>query len=220
MPKQKDLKRLIRARMEKTGEAYTAARLHIVRQKPSDESDLEKRAGMSSRAITKATGRTWAEWVKLLDRAGAASKPHREIASHVSSLGTPDWWSQGVTVGYERIRGLRDRGQRRGGGFEATKSRTFPVSVEKLFEAFANARKRRRWLDEKVTIKSATPPKYMRITWTDGRPVVLGFLPKRGARGDKSSVAIAHGKLPDKAAAEAVKKEWAARFDRLGELLS
>jgi uncharacterized protein YndB with AHSA1/START domain len=128
-----------------------------------------------------------------------------------------------VTVGYERIRGLRDRGQRRGGGYEATKSRTFPVSVEQLFEAFANARKRRRWLEEKVTVKSATPPKYMRLTWTDGRPVVVGFLPKRNTKGAKtarSSVAIAHGKLPDKAAADAVKKEWAARFDRLGELLS
>src|SRR5438270_678656 len=30
MPRQKDLKRLVRARMKKTGEAYTAARMHII----------------------------------------------------------------------------------------------------------------------------------------------------------------------------------------------
>jgi len=216
MPKQKDLKRLIRVRMQKTGEAYTAARLRVL-QKPEPEADLAKRAGMSDASIAKATGRGWAEWVKRLDRAGAASKPHREIVAFVSSLDTPDWWSQMVTVGYERIRGLRDRGQRRGGGYEATKSRTFPVPVEELFEAFANARKRSRWLPAKVTVKSSTPTKYMRMTWTDGRPVALGFLPKGTA---KSSVAIAHGKLPDRSAAEAVKKEWAVLFDRLGELLA
>ena len=30
MPSQKDLKKIVRARMEKTGEAYTAARLHRI----------------------------------------------------------------------------------------------------------------------------------------------------------------------------------------------
>jgi hypothetical protein len=222
MPKQKDLKRLIRVRMQKTGEAYTAARLQVL-QKPefnADPADLAKRAGMSDASIAKATGRGWAEWVKRLDRAGAVSKPHREIVAHVSSLGVSDWWAQGVTVGYERIRGLRDRGQRRGGGYEANKSRTFQVPVEELFEAFANARKRRRWLPAAVTVKSSTPPKYMRMTWTDGRPVVIGFLSKGTAKSAKSMVAITHEKLPDKSSAEAVKKEWAGLFDRLGELLS
>ena len=32
MPRQKDLKRLVRARMEKTGEAYTAARAQVLRK--------------------------------------------------------------------------------------------------------------------------------------------------------------------------------------------
>jgi hypothetical protein len=216
MPKQKDLKRLIRSRMLKTGEAYTAARLRVL-QKPEPDADLAGRAGMSDASIAKATGRAWAEWVKVLDRAGAASKPHREIVAHVSSLGVPDWWSQMVTVGFERIRGLRDRGQRRGGGYEATKSRTFGVPVDELFEAFANARKRGRWLPVKVTVTSSTPPKYMRMKWPDGAPIQVGFLPKGKS---KSSVAIAHCKIPDKPAAEAVKKEWAAFFDRLGELLA
>src|SRR5438445_11667536 len=104
MPKQKDLKRIVRTRMQKTGESYTAARLQIVKKKEADYAEL---AGMSEAAIKKATGRPWAEWVKLLDAAGASSKPHRDIARHVSSLGVPDWWSQTLTVGYERIRGLR-----------------------------------------------------------------------------------------------------------------
>ncbi|HEX9406497.1 MAG TPA: hypothetical protein VF975_04220 [Thermoanaerobaculia bacterium] len=69
------------------------------------------------------------DWVKMLDAAGAMSKPHRDIAKYVSSLGTPSWWSPMITVAYERIRGLRDKSQRRGGGYEAGKRK---VSAEKM----------------------------------------------------------------------------------------
>ena len=216
MPKQKDLKRLVRTRMQKTGEAYTAARLHILKRKESAP-DFAAVAGMSDASVRKATGRTWAQWVELLDGAKSAEKPHREIARHVSSLGTPSWWSQMVTVGYERVRGLRDRGQRRGGSYESSKSRTFAVPVSKLYEAFANARKRGRWLPVKVTLRSSTPGKRMRFTWGDGTIVVFEFMAKGSA---KSAVAVGHLKLPDKAAADAMKKSWSERFDRLGEFLS
>jgi uncharacterized protein YndB with AHSA1/START domain len=215
MPKQKDLKRLIRTRMKKTGEAYTAARLHLIRKEPAP--DYGAAAGLSDASVTKATGRTWAQWVALLDKAKAAEKPHPEIARFVSSLGTASWWTQMVTVGYERIRGLRERGQRRGGAHEASKSRTFHFPVGTLFDAFANDRRRRKWLPVKIVVRSATPKKRMRITWEDGTVVVLEFMSKGAA---KSVVALAHQKLPDKAAAEAMKKAWSEHFDRLGEFLS
>jgi hypothetical protein len=216
MPRQKDLKRLVRARMQKTGESYTAARLHVVRKKETAVNYAEL-AGMSDASVKKQTGRDWAEWVRVLDGINAAEKPHREIARYVSSIGTPDWWSQTVTVGYERIRGLRDRGQRRGGGYEASKSRTFAVPVSKLFDAFANARRRKRWLPDKVNVRSATPPKRMRIRMEDDTVVEIGFYPKGDA---KSSVAIQHMKLPDKSSAQKMKAWWAERFDALAESLS
>ena len=143
MPKQKDLKRLVRSRMQKTGEAYTAARLQLLKKK-SPQPDLARLAGMSDAVVGRKTGRTWAEWVETLDAARAAELPHREIAKYVSSLGTPSWWTQMVTVGYERIRGLRAKGQQRSGAYQISRSRTFPVPVETLFNAFVNARTRRR----------------------------------------------------------------------------
>jgi hypothetical protein len=66
-----------------------------------------------------------------------------------------------VTVGYERIRGLRDRGQRRGGEYEATKSRTFNIPVERLFDAFANARIRRRWYAPSGEVRVEDPDAYV-----------------------------------------------------------
>jgi hypothetical protein len=129
----------------------------------------------------------------------------------------PDWWSQMVTVGYERIKGLRARGQRRDGSYEATKSRTFAVPVATLFDAWANARRRNAWLGERVTIRTATAPKSLRIGWSDGSIVAVGFYPKGTSR---SSVAVQHAKLPDRDTAERLKQFWTARLDALGDALA
>ncbi|MFO0983529.1 MAG: hypothetical protein U1E76_17660 [Planctomycetota bacterium] len=215
MPENKDFKRLVRARMQKTGEAYTIARLRLKRQnEPS--ADLAARAGMSDASVRKQTGRSWNDWVALLDAAGAAAMPHRDIARHVSSLGMPDWWSQMVTVGYERIRGLRAKGQRRDGGYEISKSRTYHVPLARLYQAFANARIRTRWLPVKIAVRTATPARTMRLTWEDGTVVAIGFTARGTA---KSAVALSHLKLPDRTAAEAMKRTWTLYLDRLGELL-
>ncbi|HVE72130.1 MAG TPA: hypothetical protein VNI54_12240 [Thermoanaerobaculia bacterium] len=214
MTKQKDLKRVVRTRMQKTGESYTAARQQLLNKK-EPAVDFAALAGMSDDKVAEKTGRTWAQWVRVLDSVKAAEKPHREIAEYVSSLGTPDWWSQTVTVGYERIRGLRDRGQRRGGNYEASKSRTYPVSLARLFDAFANDDFRAQWLPES-SVRSKTKDKRLRLEWHDGTVVAVEFLSKGPA---KTSVAIAHLKLKSKAAADAIKKEWAGYFDRLAELL-
>lgn len=215
MPKQKDLKRIVRSRMQKTGESYTAARQQVLKKKESAP-DYAILAGMSDVSVEKRTGRNWAEWVRTLDAARMTEKSHREIAQYVSSVGTPDWWSQMVSVGYERIRGLRDRGQRRGGSYEISKSRTFAVPVKKLYSAFANARTRARWLPEiEIKVRTATPNKTMRLGWENDQLVQLYFVDK----GARSSVAAQHSKLPDKASADRLKTWWGERFDALSEIL-
>ena len=171
---------------------------------------------MSDEAVKKATGRDWTAWVKTLDAAQASDKPHREIAGYVSSLGTPDWWSQMVTVGYERIRGLREKGQRRGGGYEANKSRTFAVPIAKLFETIVSASKRKKWMPIAMKVRTSTPNKTIRVSFDDGTLAQFYFLDK----GAKSTVAVQHQKLADKDAVNATKQWWAERFDALAELLS
>ncbi len=216
MPKQKDLKRLVRSRKERTGEAYTAARAQIVRKK-EPAPNYSEIAGRTDAVMKKQTGRDWAEWLKILDAQKAAEKPHGEIAQYVVSLGTPNWWSQTVTVGYERIRGLRDRGQRRGGAYEATKSRTVPVAISTLYRAFTNARMRKRWLPDTVEVRSASPNRRMSMKMADGTVVEIGFTAKGDA---KSMVALSHTKLPNKSVSDEKKAWWAERLDALSEVLS
>lgn len=251
MPRDKDLKRLVRARMTKTGEAYTTARAQVTR-KPRDTKpapltpaapatttgessgrttrarssgrtgatpDYAALAGMSDDAIKAKTGCTWARWVGALDYHGAGKLSHGEIATLVrEKFGIGDWWAQSVTVGYERIKGLRALGQRRDGSYEASKSRTFEVPVETLFAAWADARARRRWMDgATVRVRTANPPKTMRIEVGEGGIVAVGFAPKGPA---KSAVAVQHTKLPDRETADRLKQWWAERLEALRELLA
>ena len=223
MPRDKDRKRIIRERMKKTGESYTAARAHVLSKHTADRPaapvrDLGALAGMTDGAVAAKTGRTWRQWVDALDADGAASMTHRDIATIVHTKHhVGDWWAQTVTVGYERVKGLRERGQRRSGTYEATKSRTYNVPVAALFDAWANHAARRRWLDGvEPVVRTATRPKSMRLRWPDGTLVAVGFT--RKGRG-KSAVAVAHMQLRDRAASTASKAYWAERLDALGALL-
>jgi hypothetical protein len=86
-----------------------------------------------------------------------------------------------------------------------------------LYRAFRDARTRARWLPGvKLTIRSATREKYMRITWHDQTSLSVGFLSKGEG---KSQVAIAHEKLPDQAAARRSKQYWGERLDALAQVL-
>jgi hypothetical protein len=218
MTRNKDLKRLVRARMNKTGEAYTAARAQITKKSESPK-DYVKLAGMSDAVIKSKTGCTWESWVKSLDHHGAQQMSHRDIAKLVSeTYKVPSWWTQTVTVGYERIKGLRARGQRRDGTYEASKSRTLNVPVTTLFDAWADAKLRKRWLDGgAVKVRTATAPKSMRLGLSDGTIVAIGFISKSKT---KSSVAVQHTKLPDRETADRLKQYWSERLDALEKVLA
>lgn len=227
MPTNKDFKHLVRARMKKTGESYTAARAQFLRRPAagavstslapiaSATADYAKLAGLSDAALKRATGCTWDKWVFALDHMGAVDWSHRAIAEHVqTTYKVPDWWAQTVTVGYERIKGLRAIGQRRGGGFEATKSKTLAAPAATVFRAIADARKRRVWLPGvKVTVRKATPNRSVRFTWDDGTPVEV-WLTGKGAR---TTAQIQHRKLTGRDDADRRRAFWGERLSALAK---
>jgi hypothetical protein len=239
MPRHKDLKRLVRARMSKTGESYTTARAKLVARSaarthiptrsrtataaaaPSSLSPLDYAAlgGTADATLKAKTGCTWDRWVFALDHYGADRMSHREIAALVSSKYKIDgWWAQAVTVGYERIKGLRERGQRRDGTYEVGKSRTYHVPLRTLFQAWADARVRTQWLDGGVgKVRTVTPKKSMRLDGEDRSIVVVGFTAKGR---EKSVVAVQHTRLRDRETANRLKQYWSERLDTLGNVLA
>jgi hypothetical protein len=216
MPKQKDLKRLVRDRMDRTGESYTAARKHIVRAN-DDRRDFAELAGMRDEAVKAKTDRDWRGWVAVLDAAGSTSKTHKEIARWLRDAhGVAPWWCQTITVGYERIRGLRDKGQRRGGGYDVNKSKTLPVPIDVLYDAFG-CKRRGQWLgDVTCRIRTATREKSMRFDWGDDTRLDVYFWPKGPG---KSQVQLQHRGFADKASADRAREQWTERLAALARLL-
>jgi hypothetical protein len=224
MPKDKDLKRLVRERMSKTGESYTTARARLLEKKvraapPTLPDDYETLAGMSDEAVRSKTGLTWSGWVAALDAHDAASLPHPEIVRRLKRdhPGVSDWWAQMITVGYERLCGLRAPGQRRDGTYQAGRSRTVAVPVARVYRAFAEPREREVWLgDVGLEVRTARKDRSMRIAWPDGTFVSASFTSKGPS---KSRVAVDHEKLPDAEAAAAAKTFWGERLAALVERL-
>ena len=216
MPKDKDFKRLIRARMEKTGESYTTARLRLLEKDLPLPDDYAALAGMSDDAVRNATGRTWVEWAQYLDGRDASALEHRDIVDLALEHGASEWWSQMVTVAYERFRGLREPGQRRGGGFDVNKSRTVKVSHARLFAAW-EPEARAEWLDVPLEDSTVSPPNSRRMKLPDGSTVALWFTEKGP---EKCSVSVQLGGFPDRATADAERDAWHRRLDRLVEWIS
>jgi uncharacterized protein YndB with AHSA1/START domain len=183
----------------------------------SGKASGSKKRSMSDEAVAAKTGRTWGEWFKLLDAAGARKMPHREIARLLHSKHrVPGWWSQMVTVEYERARGMRKVHQTTA-GFVAGVSRTFDASVGALFHAWTDARLQRRWLGAaKLTITTAARNKTVRMAWADGTRSEAHFAPRGTAR---CQVAVQHSKLRGPRAVAEMKKFWSAAFDRLAKVV-
>jgi hypothetical protein len=171
--------------------------------------------GISDEAVKKATGCDWEAWLYVLDKSGCAKMSHKEIAELVYARWPKvgGWWSQMVTVGYEQAKGLRAKHQVKS-GWSVSSSKTVGVPVKSLFGAWKDPKKRAAWLkDHEFTVRRATAPKSMRITWVDGKTnVEANFYPK-GAR--KSMVAVQHDKLSSAKDVEKKKAYWAKSLEKL-----
>jgi hypothetical protein len=219
MTEHRSFKRVVRARMAKTGESYTTARAMLLgAEEPKGASKLT--LATSDEKIRQRTGHGWEEWFAMLDQGDAANWPHREIARWVAAqLGIEPlaWNAQAITGSYELSRGLRGVGEK-DDGFAITASRTVAAPVERLYDAFVKKPLRRRWLpDAELSPRTTTRPKSARFDWDDGvTRVNVTFLAKGE---DKSTVALEHRRLPDAGEADRMKAYWRERLVALKEAL-
>lgn len=172
---------------------------------------------ISNKAVKNKTGKNWEEWFGLLDDAGAQTMEHKEIASYLrNNFELSGWWAQSVTVEYERSRDMRQKYEKPG-GFEATKSKTFSFSVNKLYYAWEKEKQRRQWLENPdFTIRKSTENKSLRITWPDDTHISVEFYPKGK---EKTQVTIQHSKLKDKQEVMKRKTYWQVQLNKLGTFL-
>lgn len=200
MTEHRSFKRLVRARMGKTGESYTAARARLLAA-----DDPAPVLVTTDARIRERTGRGWEEWFDRIDEWGELT--HREIAKRIAAeLGIDPlaWNAQAITMSYERTRGGRQPGQR-DDGFAVTATKTLPVPVERLFDAFLG--------QPELSERTSTRPRSARFDWNGGDSRVNAVFTAKGEA--SSTVSVEHRRLADADEAERMKAFWRERLSTL-----
>jgi len=222
MPTHKILKRRVRTRMTKTGESYTAARHQLLRKAaepaaPGQDEPVNAPEATRPRpptdflttddAMRRGTGKAHEQWFALLDVWGATDHRHPDIARWLREThGVSGWWAQGITVDYERVRGMRGRHQM-GDGYSVSVTRTVAVDAHTLLGAFTSAPVRRRWLTGASMRQRPTQAALSaRFDWSEPPSRVVVTVTSKGA--DRATVAVGHEQISDAATAERLKGAW------------
>jgi hypothetical protein len=241
MTRSRNLKQAIRTRAAKTGERYTTARRHVLHAlkqvkkedtapKPAPVRRTTSIGGVTDANAHQRTGHGLDHWFAVLDRFSADNKGHTAAAQHLyEAHGVPGWHAQGITVAWERARGLRRVNQSCAGDYQVSVSKVVGASVAEVIEAIRNQRRRADWLrdaDAKlvealtaalagtngkgITVKSADAAR-LRYRWNDS--VVELRIDSRP--GGKASIAADNTKLKDHAAVKPRRAAWRKALDGL-----
>jgi hypothetical protein len=220
MTTDKAQKRAVRARMTKTGEAYTAARQHIVKPTPK-LTPLPPRVAepeVGDVSVLAATGRDWDAWFRILDDANLLTKGHAAIAAWlVDERGVDGWWAQMVTVGYERARGLRSVNQR-SDGYYVSVSKTVDVDAATAFASVTDSVQQATWVEPgTLRLRASTAPRSARFDFRGGPTRVAAFFVAKGS--GRAALTIEHSRLASADDVESMRAFWRARLSALATAL-
>jgi hypothetical protein len=239
MTRDHKLKKAIRARAQKTGESYAAARRQYLKPatpSPAAPTKNAKAGGMTEASARRVTGHGLDHWFAVLDAFSPGGvKGHTAAARHVADgHGVPGWHAQGITVAWERARGHRAMNQSCTGTFNVSVSRVVPAEVAAVAAAFRDRTARARWLakadpalaraltaaldgGKSKGLKQAREDRLrLRFRW-DERTIELRVDAKPGG---KTSVVADNMELPDAAAVERRRAIWKDALDGLREFLT
>lgn len=214
-------KKRIRTRMARTGERYGAARRALIDASAPrrDHAGWAAEPEHTDERITAATGRGWDAWVAAIDVGPGRDAGHTAIATWVrEDQGIDGWWAQSVTVGYERITGLRLPGQMPDGTFTVSRSRTLDLDPADFREVLLDDAARADLIPgPTTTLRSKPTAKALRFTVSDAETgdaagtALFSLEPVK----DRIRLTVSHEKLPSLQAGEIWKAFWADWLDDL-----
>ncbi len=193
-------------------------------------------ARITTASVKKCTGKSWDEWVHLLDRAKADRFERPRLVAFLGKkhrLGP--WWQQMVASGYEIAIGRKVEGRNAKGEYSLTATKTFPVSREELWDFLVSERGFRTWLGSWAglelakgesfetteghvgEVRSFFAPDRLRISWRDPewkKPtyVQIYCIPRPGR---KCIAAFTHEKIPFVHLRDELRKRWKGRLEAI-----
>ncbi len=210
MTSQANFKRRVRDRMARTGERYAAARRmlleHAEHRRAGQRRVRHAEPELDDHAVAHATGRDWNTWCDAIDAWPGHTQGHTAVAQWLCDHHAVDaWWAQSVTVGWERITGIRKPHQMADGTFTAGKSRTIAGDAAALRAMLLDAAAHADLFPGHVSaVKSKPASKSIRLAIGEGT-AQFDLEPKGDGR---VKVTVSHAKLPTADAVEAWKFYW------------
>jgi hypothetical protein len=167
----------------------------------------------SDESIRQNSGHGWADWIDLIEAGPGRDAGHTAIAAWVhAEHGVPAWWAQGVTVGYERIAGLRLPGQMPDGTFSVSRSRVAGLPATLLRAALQGDDARADLFAGLETVLRSKPAsKALRFALSRHAEPLGSLLFSADPLPDgRLRLTVTHDKLPSFDAGELWKQYWTA----------
>jgi uncharacterized protein YndB with AHSA1/START domain len=190
---------------------------------------------ISDDAVIKRTGKDLKHWFKVIDKFNCKKNGHKATAKYLNEKHDVDgWYSQMLTVEYERENGLRDIHEKTT-GYAVSASRTINAPVEDVYDAWAKPSKLNKWFTtgakqtfreggkysnndkDKGEFRKIVKNKRIRFTWENEKhcpgTIVQVSFDKKGK--DKTTITVQHEKLPDRKGRDDMKTGWSWAMDSL-----
>ncbi len=214
MTKQESFKRRIRGRMAATGERYAAARRAMLSPAPPHPRGWAAEPELTDESVSAHTGQGWDEWCRVIEAWPGNLDGHAAIAAYLErEHGLDGWWSQGVTVGYERITGRRLPYQRSDGSFAVGVTRTVPGSADELRDMLLDEQGRAELFPTFDTaLRSRPESAAVRLSVGDEGRVLMELADRSDGR---VRIAVTHERLPDATTVEPWRRFWTAWLEAL-----
>jgi hypothetical protein len=202
---------------------------------PASAVPAARKKGGASGTLTDAncrlrTGHGLDHWFSVLDAFNVPPKGHTALARHLhDDHQVPGWHAQGITVAYERERGLRTMNQSCAGDFQVSVSKVVPATVRQVVDAFVKPARRAEWLgsapdglveavdaalgrtsSQRFIVKDPMNAR-LRFKWGQGT-VELRLT---GKPGPKTSVVADNSKLADERSIDERRTAWRAALATL-----
>ncbi len=208
MTKNESFKHRVRARIAKTGERDGAVRRSRVDSGRSGSGRVwHDEPEVSDATLHESTGRGWNEWCDLIDDLDGHDGDHTKVAGMLcTDHGLDNWWSQTVTVGWERITGRRAKYQALDGTFATSKTRTMTIDPDELRSMLLDADDRLDLFPGLVTVLRSRPTaKVPRLAIEGAGEIQITAVPKANA---KTVVTVTHSKLGSASELQPWKQYW------------
>lgn len=187
----------------------------IVEHRVAENSVIKARKSakpsLTDKAVEKATGKSWDEWFAILKQEEADQLIHKDIARLLTDKYKIDgWWTQSITVEFERFLGRRQVGQVKSGTFQTAVSKTMPGNLDQVFDLWLEAVKDAEEFNSiplagKPAISKTEKWRYWRANLKDGSKITITVGLKSE---DKSILTFSNEKLKDQDAIKSWKAFW------------